>query len=307
MGVDMKNIETFIQVAELCSFTKAAKKLGYSQSTVSFQIRQLEEDLKVQLLERINHTVALTEAGRKVLDYAHQLDRLTMNMRKELKPQPFITGHIRIAMADSLACWILQDHFEAFRREQPGITLKLMTASTQEMFRLLNQNEADLVYTLDQHFYNSDYIIADEEQIEAHFVAAPDFLPVSSRRVPVRELIQFPFLLTEKGMSYRRLMDEHLAQLSLEVRPVLEFGSADLLCRLVTQGAGISFLPDYVTEPALLEGRLIRLEVPDFAPQLWRQLLYHRDKWVSPAMQAVIGYFSGKSPAPDSRDPHMLS
>ena len=200
MGVDMKNMETFIQVAELCSFTKAAKKLGYSQSTVSFQIRQLEEDLKVQLLERINHTVALTEAGRKVLDYAHQLDRLTMNMRKELKPQPFITGHIRIAMADSLACWILQDHFEAFRREQPGITLKLMTASTQEMFRLLNQNEADLV-----------------------------------------------------------------------------------------------------------EGRLIRLEVPDFAPQLWRQLLYHRDKWVSPAMQAVIGYFSGKSPAPDSRDPHMLS
>lgn len=79
MGVDMKNMETFIQVAELCSFTKAAKKLGYSQSTVSFQIRQLEEDLKVQLLERINHTVALTEAGRKVLDYAHQLDRLTMN------------------------------------------------------------------------------------------------------------------------------------------------------------------------------------------------------------------------------------
>ena len=57
MNIDTKNMETFIQVAELCSFTKAAKKLGYSQSTVSFQIRQLEEMLNVRLLERINHTV----------------------------------------------------------------------------------------------------------------------------------------------------------------------------------------------------------------------------------------------------------
>ena len=68
--------------------TKAAKKLGYSQSTVSFQIRQLEEMLNVRLLERINHTVALTEAGRKVLNYAHRLEQLTVDMEKELRPQP---------------------------------------------------------------------------------------------------------------------------------------------------------------------------------------------------------------------------
>ena len=58
--MDIKNISTFIQVTELCSFTKAAENLGYSQSTVSFQIRQLEQELGVKLLERINHTVSLT-------------------------------------------------------------------------------------------------------------------------------------------------------------------------------------------------------------------------------------------------------
>ena len=92
MNIDTKNMETFIQVAELCSFTKAAKKLGYSQSTVSFQIRQLEEMLNVRLLERINHTVALTEAGRKVLNYAHRLEQLTVDMEKELRPQPSVSG-----------------------------------------------------------------------------------------------------------------------------------------------------------------------------------------------------------------------
>ena len=295
MNIDTKNMETFIQVAELCSFTKAAKKLGYSQSTVSFQIRQLEEMLNVRLLERINHTVALTEAGRKVLNYAHRLEQLTVDMEKELRPQPSVSGHVRMALADSLACWILREHYENFRAAYPGITLKMATASTEELFRMLNQNETDLVYTLDHHVYNSDYIIGAEERIQAHFVAAPGSLPFSSLTVPVRELITFPFLLTEKGMSYRRLMDEHL-----------EFGSADLLCTLVTQGAGVSFLPDYVTEAALKSGQLIRLSVPEFKPELWRQLLYHKDKWVSPAMQTVIEYFSGLSPAHTDASAHML-
>ena len=62
--MDTKNLDTFIQVAELGSFTKAAEKLGCSQSTVSFQIKQLENSLDIRLFERINHTVKITEQGR---------------------------------------------------------------------------------------------------------------------------------------------------------------------------------------------------------------------------------------------------
>ena len=65
--MELKNLETFIQVAELSSFTKAADKLGYSQSTISFQIKQLETSLDTQLFERINHTVTLTQRGKEVL------------------------------------------------------------------------------------------------------------------------------------------------------------------------------------------------------------------------------------------------
>ena len=73
--MDLKNLETFIQVAELSSFTRAAQKSGYSQSTVSFQIQQLEKSLGIQLFERINHTVSLTGKGREVLEYAHKIRR----------------------------------------------------------------------------------------------------------------------------------------------------------------------------------------------------------------------------------------
>ena len=76
----------------------------------------------------------------------------------------------------------------------------------------------------------------------------------------------------------------------MEIQPVLEIGSAGLICFLVEQGAGISFLPDYVTEEGMKSGKLAYLNVSDFKIEIWKQLLYHRDKWVSPQMESVIQY-----------------
>ena len=75
--MELRNLITFIHVAELGSFTRAAEQLGYSQSTISFQIKQLEEELNCLLFERINHTITLTEKGRELVSYAHQVRTLT--------------------------------------------------------------------------------------------------------------------------------------------------------------------------------------------------------------------------------------
>ena len=75
--MEIRNLLTFMHVAELGSFTKAAKQLDYSQSTISFQIKQLEGELGCLLFERINHTISLTERGHELLDYAHKISNLT--------------------------------------------------------------------------------------------------------------------------------------------------------------------------------------------------------------------------------------
>ncbi len=297
--MDIKNFDTFIQVAELSSFTRAAEKTGYSQSTVSFQIQQLEKNLGIQLFERVNHTVSLTGKGREVLAYAHRIRRLTQELEKQLNREQTVSGHVRIAMADSLCSWLLKDDFQGFCRRFPQVTLKIISASTEEMFRLLNQNEVDMVYTLDNHIYNRTYRIAGEEKVNAHFVAGTGYDLGGEglgggESISLEDLVRLPFLLTEKGMSYRRLMDEKLAALSLEIQPVLESGNADLICRLVEQGMGISFLPDYVTREALTAGNIRHIHIEGFEIDIWKQLLYHHDKWVSPQMQAVMEYLSDK-------------
>ena len=290
--MDLKNLLTFMHVAELNSFTRAGQKLGFSQSTVSFQIKQLERELGTQLFERINHTVVLTEKGRDVLKFAHQISKMTQELDKRLQNEEEVSRNVRIAMADSLCDNMLQEGFGEFRDRYPGISLKIITAGTEEMFRLLNQNEADAVLTLDNHIFHAEYVIAREERSSVHFVADSENPLCEREELFPEDLAGQPFLLTEKGMSYRRLMDEKFAELSMEILPVLEIGSAGLICSLVEQGAGISFLPDYVTEEKVRAGRLRYLPVKNFEIEIWKQLLYHRDKWVTPQLESALAYLS---------------
>ena len=288
-SMDIKNLTTFIYVAELRSFTKAADRLGFSQSTVSFQIKQLETELSCQLFERINHTVHLTEKGREVLEYAHQINRMTRELKDSMKEEAS-SGYIRLAMADSLCTSLLSRDFLRFRELYPNISLKIIAAGTEEMFRLMNHNEADAILTLDNHIYNTEYRILREEKVHTFFVAGAGTRIASASSLSIEELLLQPFILTEKGMSYRRLLEEKLAELSLEVQPVLEIGSTELICSLVEQGAGISFLPEYVIKDRVKAGTLVCLPVSGLEIHVWKQLLYHRNKWVSPQMERVLKY-----------------
>jgi DNA-binding transcriptional LysR family regulator len=182
--------------------------------------------------------------------------------------------------------------FSALRQQHPNVAIHLTTAGTGELFRLLDHNEVDLVCTLDTHIYNNSYVIAAEEPVGLHFVVAADHPLAKKEQLSKEDLLREDFLLTERGMSYRRLLDDWMAKASLQIQPVLETGSADLICRLVERGVGISLLPDYVTEASVRQGRLVRRDAENFRPELWVQLLYHKNKWLSRPMQAVIQHLS---------------
>lgn len=290
--MDIKNLQTFIQVAELSSFSRAGEQLGYSQPTVSVQIRQLEQELGVQLFDRIGHAVRLTEQGHRLLPYAQQVCQLCTQMTENPAGQLEKPTVIRLATADSLCVPLVTGPLAQLRRQHPNILLNVTTAGTNQLFQLLDQNQVDIVCTLDSHIYNNKYIIAGEQRVGLHFVVSKNH-PLAKKKVLTRQdLAGQQVLLTEKGMSYRRLLDEWLAMGSMELLPAFEIGRADLLCQLVSQGMGVSFLPDYVTEADVAAGHLVRLEAEDFRPELWKQLLYHREKWLSPPLQIAIDHLA---------------
>ena len=286
--MDIRNLTTFVHVAELGNFSRAAERLGYSQPTISVQIRQLEQELGFRLFDRIGHAVRLTDKGRETLAYAQQVCLLCQQMIEENPENEERKTLIRVATSDSLSASLLFECFPYIRERHPNIHLEVTTAGTEDLFRMLDHNEADIVCTLDNHIYNTNYQIAGEKKVGVHFIV-PVKSPLANGELLTKEdLLNQDMLLTEKGMSYRRLMDEWLAKASLEVRPALEAGQADLLCSLVEMGIGCSFLPDYVTEDAANRGTIKRMDAEGFYPDLWKQILYHREKWISPSMQIVL-------------------
>ena len=289
--MDLQSLNIFIQVAELNSFTRAAEKLGYSQPTISFQIKQLEKELGVQLFDRVGHTVSLTEAGKSALHYAQSICQLSQEMVMGDKKYD-VNGIVRIAMAESLVNPLIATTFSDIKSKYPQISINIMTGMTAELFDLLNHNEVDLICVLDSPVRDTSYIVVNEEEINVHIVVSKNNPLATKKNIKIDDLLSQSFILTEKGMSYRRLFDEEMAKYKIEILPILEMSNPKSICNLVKEDLGISFLPDFVTSEAVEEGSIVRLHVKGLDIKIWKQLLYHRDKWVNSQMKALIQHLS---------------
>lgn len=288
--MQLRNLITFIHVAELGSFTKAADQLGYTQSTVSFQIKQLEEELDCLLFERINHTITLTERGQELVYYAHQVRALTDEFKEKTSREDQLAGHIRIVTPDSVCEDMVNSHYIDFHSKYPLISIQFATGDTAMLLDMLDHNEADIIITLDRHCYNKDYVIAKEEQLSMHFVTNVGSKFAGKQELSIRDISGEPFVLTEHGQGYRRVLDRELAKKHMEITPVLEIGRTDMITSILTQSNMISFLPDFATKHLVDAGVLCYLDICDVNVEIWKQLIYHKNKWLSKSLKTVIDY-----------------
>ena len=288
--MELRNLITFIHVAELGSFTRAAEQLGYSQSTISFQIKQLEDELGCLLFERINHTITLTERGRELVSYAHRIRTLTDEFRESTTREEACEGHIHVVTPDSVCEEMIYTHYLRFHEKYPRISIKFTTADTLVMFDMLDRNEADVIVTLDSHSYRRDYVIAKEEPLSMHFVAGAHSPFAGKHGLSIKDIADAPFVLTEYGQGYRRVLDKELAKHSLDITPVLEIGRTDIITHVLAESDMISYLPDFVTDDLIASGELCYLDVVDIKAEIWKQLIYHKNKWLSRSLRAFIDY-----------------
>jgi len=288
--MEIRNLISFAQVAELNSFTKAARLLGYSQSTISFQIKQLEDELGCLLFERINHTISLTEKGKELLEYAQKIGRMTDEFNQHINEEGTPDGSLHILAPDSICEDMMNENYKEFHETYPGISLKFTTADTKEMRNMLDRNMADVMLTLDEHIYRNDYVIAKEEPVAMHFVTGSGSPYAKLGKISIKDVAKLPFILTEENAGYRRALENAFAKNSLDVNPILEIGRTDVINSVLESGIGISFLPDFVTRRGFEAGKLAYLDVTDVKFDIWKQLIYHKNKWLSRSLDALIKF-----------------
>ena len=286
--MDIRNIQTFIRVAELGSFTQVARELNYVQSTVTMQIQQLERELGYPLFDRIGKKVSLTALGTEFLAYAYEMTHLIQKAQSLGDTSANLHGTLRVGVLESLLFGPLTELLPRFREQYPNLDLRLTMGQTSELLRQLKENKLDMVYLSAELNTDADLYCCYRRQEERIFIASPSHPPASKSRVSATELFGYDFIVTERGgVCYSRLR-ELAAQQGVLLRDTVEVDSTAVITELVAQGMGLAFLPAYAVEKAIADGRVARVAV-DLPPQTYySQILCHKSRWMSPFMTGLV-------------------
>lgn len=287
--MEFREISTFLQVAQYQSFSKAARQLGYSQAAVTIQIKQLEQELGVHLFDRIGKQISLTHQGQVFYQYAVSIRNDLERAKNAVSDPSTLSGKLCLGTIESICASIFPDLLAEYHRLHPEVTISIVTDSPGVLLDRMNENAIDIVYLLDRRIYDNRWCKTLEEPEENIFVASPDHeLALTERELELDEVLRFPFFLTEKDASYRHMLEQYLASINRSVKPFLEIGSTEFIIHMLLKNTGISFLPKFTVQRELQQKQLTALNVRGFQMQTWRQIFYHKDKWVTREMQEFL-------------------
>lgn len=287
--MELREIITFLEVARQNSFSKAAGQLGYSQAAVTIQIRQLEQELNVRLFDRIGKQTTMTYQGKVFYEYAAEIVRGLELAKQAMTKAGNLNGELSIGTVESVCASIFPDLLQKFHCLHPQVKIRIMIDTPEKLLDKMDRNELDLVYLLDRQIYDTAWRKALEEAETVSFIVSAEHELGKKKSVKLEEVIGEPFLLTEKDVSYRLMLDQFLAAQGKEIVPFLEIGNTDSIIRqLVNNKEGVTFLPEFTVRSEIEKGKLRRVSVKDFHMQVWRQILYHKDKWMTREMEEFI-------------------
>ena len=146
--MEIRQLKTLITVAEKLSFTRAAETLHLAQSSVSAQIKSLEQELDLKVFDRIGRRVQLTEAGRKLVAYARKMDEMTREIQSEFSADRYARGALTIRVPETIAAIYLPEVACRFHARHPGVALDFINCTDQQLREELNSGRIDLAFLL---------------------------------------------------------------------------------------------------------------------------------------------------------------
>jgi len=281
-------LKSFLTVARNGSFTKAAELLDYAQSSVTAQIQSLETELGIRLFERLGRRVVLTCDGEKLVKYADQILKLSAEAKEVISGSAVPKGTLSIGAPESLCVYRLPELIQNYRRQYPEVEIILRSGACPEFIRWLKEGVIDVAFLLHREAELPELV--QKTMINEKMVVLAGVSHHLSKKggVTPGDLEGDNLILTEMGCSYRLVFEAILAGADVRPASLTEFGSVEAIKKAVISGLGIALLPRVAVEAELAAGLLTDLqwEGPQF--DIVTQISYHKDKWISPALNAFI-------------------
>lgn len=257
--IDLRNIETFITVAQLGGFGLAAQRLNTTQPGISQRIAALEEDLGVKLFEREPRRTVLTAKGRELLPLAEQMLRLRGDMLKVAGSTDVYRGLVRLGVAETIVHTKLIKLVQKIQETYAAVTLDIEVNTSRNLRDQLLAGTLDIVFLVGQ-IVEPDVRNHDFARYPLAWVASPT-LDLPKGKIALNDIARLPII------TYLKDTRPHIAVRELLLRSGITdfkiYGNASLsaVVRLCTEGMGVSVIPPVVIENELRDGKLVLVDV----------------------------------------------
>jgi DNA-binding transcriptional LysR family regulator len=288
-NVEIKQLITFKTAAENLNFTQTAKMLSFAQSSVTAQIKSLEVELGAPLFERLGKRLILTEAGRQFKLYADKMIILTEEAKMVVSGDKETAGTLIIGAQESQCTYRLPPILKKFKDQFPQVKLIFKPAHSDEIAReQLVEGLLDISFIMDKSRPGEALRVESLVQEQFMMVASPDHSLLSKSVVTPKDLEHETLLLTETGCSYRTIFEESFHAAEVYPKNKFEFVSVEAIKQCVISGLGIAILPAMAVETDIKTGKMKELAWKNTTSPIFTQIAWHKDKWMTPPLEAFI-------------------
>jgi DNA-binding transcriptional LysR family regulator len=285
--MDFDQLEIFLEVARLSSFSRAAEKRYRTQPAISSQIRALEEEVGARLLDRSGGRVSLTASGKLFFKYAeetleHRKTILTEIAETERVPR----GEIVVGANEGTCLHILPEVFAQFKRDYPGVAVSIKRSDYAKILESILENSVDfgvVSLPISDNRLQAELIHRDEL-----VVITPPVHPLASKKsVTVAEVAAFPLVVPKAGHT-RDALDTIFYDRKLKPNLAMELDSSELLKRFVAADVGVGFIARSNIEEDIRAKALAAIPMGDAQVRRDLALVFRKDKSLSRAAKAFM-------------------
>jgi len=286
--LEIRQLKTFMSIVKLGNFSQAAQFLAYTQSTVTTHIQLLEKELNTVLFERFGHQLMLTTDGERLYDYAEKITKLAEDAKNELDNFEVPRGPIIIGMPESLCVYTLTDLLKEYTSLYPDVELKIKFGVGSDFRNLLRKNMMDLAFFIDSDMKELDLVSKFLWSEPIVMVTSPSHVLAKCKKLDVKDLQEQKLIFIDSGTSYQTMLEERLAKAAVRPQVILEICQIHTIKQFVISNLGITFLPLAAVKTEIEAGNLVVLPWQGSELQINAYLVYHKEKWLSHAIQAFI-------------------
>ncbi len=286
--MELRNILSFLKIVEMGNFSRAAEDLGYAQSTITFQIKQLEDELGTPLFERIGHTVTLSSYGQEYLPLARQIEITTLEMHNLGKNYAEIRGTLRIGIVESLLFSKLLTLLPKYNKIFPNITIDLSSASSSELSNSLQKNQLDIICCLGTTTPITEFKQVFSKEMPLAFITNATSKLCNEKSLSLEKISKENFILTESSSIYHQSLLRLFERNKLTLKQSARVKSTWAIVNLLEYTEGISYLPIYVAQSKIDSGTLRILHTDTPLPNINIVVEIHQKKWISPQLKEFI-------------------